>query len=117
MDERAVVLRNLVIGGHVSVAERRILGLVNRAEVAELLKSYVLSNGIFPPHKESNAVNEGATLLVIPDGFEITWRRAYSSDPFRAAETTTRRYRDIDAAIDAYIGSEWSTGIDGVRLS
>lgn len=117
MDERAAILKKLVVGGHINVAERRILEPVSRMEVKQLLKSLLSADGSFPIQKQSRAIYEGARITLISSGAEITWTRPYAWDPIALAEKATRTYSEIDTALDSFIESEWSKGIDGVNLT
>jgi len=116
MDERNVLLAKLLIEGHINVPERLILGAVTREEVKHLLKALLSAEGSFPKLNEGRAIYEGATLALTAAGAEITWTRAYPWDPFTLAEKAAKTFLEGDAAIDAFIDSEWSKGIDGVRL-
>jgi hypothetical protein len=73
MCERSDLLKKLVVNGHVDMTERQALGVVGRKEVAETVKSLLRLNGVFPDHREAKAVYEGATLVEVPEGVEITW--------------------------------------------
>ena len=116
MNNRKDLLSKLVIHGHLNVAERQSLGIVNLQEVRELVKSLLLIHSAFPFDRESRAVYEGATLNRNPIGIEIIWRRAYPSDPFIVAERHTETFTDVDAAVERFVEAEWSSGIDGIKL-
>jgi hypothetical protein len=116
MNDRQDLLRKLVIYGHVNVPERQTLGIVRRQEVKELVKSLLLIHGSFPFEREGRAVYEGATLNRNTTGIVIIWRRAYAWDPFTLAESRTETFIDLDAAVERFVESEWSSGIDGISL-
>jgi hypothetical protein len=106
----------LVIDGHLSVPERNALGTVSRLEVKEIVKSLLLAQGVFPDRAEAGAVYEGATLKRAPSEIQIIWRRAHPLDPFTVAASRTETFRDVDAAVERFVHSEWEMGIDGIRL-
>ena len=116
MNERIHLLKKLVVEGHVTVAERMSLGMVTRDEVANVLKSLVLQHGAFPTRPRGNAVYEGATIRSDPSGLKITWERAYPLDPLTVAQRRVEVFVEIDKAIETFIDSEWSAGIDGIAL-
>jgi hypothetical protein len=113
---REELLQKLIIGGHVNVHERHSLDVVGRREVAKIVKSLLLRQGRFPGKRPTTAVYEGATMFLLPGGVRITWQRAYASDPFNVAQSRTEDFENIDLAVEAYIRSEWSAGIDGIAL-
>ncbi|MGA2352679.1 MAG: hypothetical protein ABSF70_19760 [Terracidiphilus sp.] len=116
MSERSDILKKLVVNGHVDVTERHVLGVVGKQEVAEVVKLLLWMNGVFPDHRGAKGVYEGATLVQARDGVQITWERAYPRDPFTVAERRTESIKEVDTAIEKFIESEWSDGIDGVKL-
>jgi hypothetical protein len=116
MTDREDLLRQLVVHGHLNMADRHALGIVKRQEVKALLKSLLSIHGAFPFCLEGKVVYEGATLYRDPTGIQIIWRRAYPWDPFTVAESRTETFPDIDAAIEKFIESEWRSGIDGISL-
>jgi hypothetical protein len=116
MGERADLLMKLVVAGHVNVAERQALGVVDRQEVAEIVKLLLCHHRVFPDHRGAKAVYEGATLTQVPSGVQIIWERAYPWDPFTVAERRTETFEELDAAVEKFIDSEWKAGIDGVKL-
>ena len=115
--ERNFLLNKLVIHGHVNVAERNVLGFIKKQEVADIVKSLLLSHGVFPTHVENGAVFEGPRLFCQESGAQIKWERAYSWDPSTVAERHIESFSDIDSAVQAFIDSAWKRGIDGVLLS
>jgi hypothetical protein len=117
MRKRTGLLRKLVIDGHLSVEERQVLGKVTRQEVSELVKMLLLSDGTFPKRHEGRAVYEGARLVRVADGVEVLWERSNPCEPFTIAERRTEMFRQIDAAIQRFIDSEWRSGIDGIVLN
>jgi hypothetical protein len=117
LSQRNVLLQKLVVDGHLNVVDRRGLAEVSRAEVTELVKSLLHQHGVFPNVSENGAVYEGAKLTLSPAGIQITWQRAYPWDPFTVAECRTQHFTDVETAVDAFIQSEWSSGIDGIKLS
>jgi hypothetical protein len=116
METRGQLLIRLVVDGHVSVAERQVLGAVGRQEVKEIVKSLLTQEGVFPKHGTTKGVYEGATLAHARSNVEITWERPYPWDPFTVAERRVETFATADAAIERFIDSEWRTGIDGIRL-
>ena len=114
--DRANLQQKLVFSGHVNVAEKQTLGAVSKREVAEIVKSHLRVHGVFPDHREAKAVYEGATLTQASSGTQITWVRAYPSDPFTVAERRTEYFEDVNAAIHKFVETEWSAGIDGIEL-
>lgn len=114
---RTALLRKLVVQGHISVAERCAIEPVQRREVAELLESLLLSDGVFPLQAIEGIVYEGASIARNSYGAQITWKRGYAWDPSTVAERRTQTFSDIDTAIEAFIDSEWPSGIDGIRLT
>jgi hypothetical protein len=117
MTERARLLEKLVVEGHVNAAERMSLGMVNRDEVANVLKLLVLQHGAFPIRRRRNAVYEGATITSDPPELKITWERVYPLDPFTVAQRRVEVFAEIDTAIERFIDSEWSAGIDGIAVT
>jgi hypothetical protein len=113
---RTMLLKKLVVHWHVNVAERTVLGSVARQEVASLVKSILLTDGVFPDKDREGVVYEGAILARSSSGIQITWSRAYAWDPFTLAERRVEAFSDIDSAVEAFIDSEWKTGIDGIAL-
>jgi hypothetical protein len=113
---RAALLTKLIGQGHISVAERLIVEPLKRQEVAALLRLLLLTDGIFPLRVPKDAVYEGASIMRTSIGAKITWERGYAWDPFTVAERRVRDFPDPDAAIEAFIDSEWPNGIDGVML-
>jgi hypothetical protein len=111
-----MLLKKLVVHWHVNVAERTVLGSVARQEVASLVKSILLTDGVFPDKDREGVVYEGAILARSSSGIQITWSRAYAWDPFTLAERRVEAFSDIDSAVEAFIDSEWKTGIDGIAL-
>jgi hypothetical protein len=87
---------------------------VSRKEVAAVLKSILLRDGVFPIEEREGVVYEGAILGLVASGAQIARSRAYASDPKTAAERRIDRYQEVDAAIEAFIDMEWSAGIDGI---
>jgi hypothetical protein len=116
MDSRAIMLEKLVVGGHVNVAERQALGAVKKHEVAEIVESHLRAHGVFPDHRGSKAVYEGATLTQVPKEVRITWERAYPWDPCTVAERRTETFCEMNEAIHRFIATEWEAGIDGIEL-
>ena len=116
MNERAPLLEKLVVEGHLNVAERISLGIVTRDELADVLKSVVLQHGAFPTRPRGNVVHEGATITRDASGLKITWERAYPLDPFTVAQRRVEVFVEIDSAIETFIDSEWSAGIDGIKV-
>jgi hypothetical protein len=115
--DRQQLLEKLVVIGHVSVAERHKLGFVTKTEILELVRKQLLTHGMFPISSDSKAVYEGARLIQSPPGVQIIWERAYPWDPFTVAERRAETFAEVDAAIQRFIESEWSSGIDGITLS
>jgi hypothetical protein len=116
MNERARLLEKLVVERLVNVAERMTLGMVTRDEVSNVLKSLVLQHGAFSIRPRGNTDYEGATITSDPSGLKITWERAYPLDPTTVAQRRVEVFVEIDAAIETFIDSEWSAGIDGIAV-
>lgn len=115
MDDRRALLQKLVLEGHLSVEERVTVGHVTAQEIKEIVKALVLANGSFP-NRGAGAVYEGATLALTSAGVQVTWTRPYAANPWKVAESTTKAFSDLNTAVDAFIDSEWSAGMDGIRL-
>jgi hypothetical protein len=115
MAERQEALKKLVVEWHLNVAERQILGNVQRQEVFEIVKALLLTQGAFPTHV-GRTTNEGARLIRVSSGVQIVWQRSYPWDPSTVAERHTETYAEIDLAIQKYIDTEWRSGIDGIVL-
>jgi hypothetical protein len=116
MAEREDLLVKLVLESHLNVADRQKLGVVYRQEIAEIVKVQVRQRGVFPDHRGSRAVYEGATLALVPAGVEITRERSCPLDPYAVAERHTKAFEELDVAVEEFIDSEWPAGIDGVKL-
>ena len=116
MATRALLLRKLVVDGHVSAAERQFLGTVCRQEVKDIVNFILRQDRVFPNYGATKAVYEGATLAQADSNVQITWERPYPWDPFTVAERRVETFATADAAIERFIDSEWHAGIDGIRL-
>jgi len=81
-----------------------------------MVKLLLCLNGVFPDHRGAKSVYEGATLVQISSGVQITWERAYPWDPFAMAERRVETFNEADTAIETFIDSEWKSGIDGIEL-
>jgi hypothetical protein len=121
---REDLLEKLVTTLHLSVPERRALGRasVPANEVAAIVKRLFESNGVFPitakAWQQGEPVFEGFFLAKKPQGgIQLTYQR---SDPINSAVLADQKsweYDDVDDAISRFILSEWSKGIDGIKLS
>jgi len=121
---REALIEKLVVSLHLSVPERQLLGsdCLSVEEVAAVVKRVLNRNGVFPPHarlwKPGEVVFEGFFLVKRPAGrVEIAWQRSNPIKPTELAEQRSTECEDIDQAVSMFIDSEWSKGIDGVRLT
>lgn len=113
---RSLLLRKLVFARHVSVAERRVLGIVGRQEVEDVLRSLLLKDSVFPLAGREGVIYEGAIPGLNSSGAQITLSRSRADDPGLLAERRVVRYRLVDEAIEAFIEMERASGIDGIVL-
>jgi hypothetical protein len=114
---RSLLLRKLVVARHVNVAERRVLGNVGREEVANVLRSILLKDSVFPLAGREGVIYEGAILGLNSSGAQITLSRARVDNPGIMAQRRVDKYRDVDEAIEAFIDLEWASGIDGIAIT
>lgn len=113
---RTLLLRKLVVDRHLNVAERQIVTPVRKREVAAILHSILRRDSVFPAEGREGFAYEGAIIGMRSTGAQITHSRNHAVRPRIVAERHIERYENLDAAIEAFIDSEWSTGIDGVTL-
>jgi hypothetical protein len=97
-----------------NVSERHIVGAVSRQEVAAIVKSAFLTDGIFPSEGREGYGYEGTFLGRLSSGAELVRSRTYATNSQAGAERRVDHFQDIDAAIEAFIDCEWNKGIDGV---
>lgn len=121
---REALIEKLVVSLHLNVPERQLLGsdclLVE--EVAAAVKRVFERNGMFPPHarlwKPGEPVFEGFFLVKRPERkVEMVWQRSNPIRPTELVERGRSEYEDFDQAISKFIESEWSRGIDGVKVT
>jgi hypothetical protein len=120
---RETLIEKLVVSLHLNVVERRLLGsdCVSVEEVSAVVKRLLEQNGVFPPTarlwKPGELVFEGFFLVRRPDGkVQMAWQRSNPIKPTELADRNSSEYDDLDEAVSRFIVSEWSTGIDGIRL-
>lgn len=121
--DREALIEKLIVSLHLNVPERQLLGsdrlLVE--EVAAVVKRVFERNGVFPHArlwKAGEPVFEGFFLLKRPERkVEMVWQRSNPINPTELAERRSTEYEDLDRAISSFIESEWSEGIDGVRVT
>lgn len=111
---RTLLLRKLVLSRHLSVPERRMVGVVARQEIASVLKSLLLADGYFPLEGCEGFGYEGASLGKVSSGVQLIRTRTYAAAPQTVAERRVDHFQDPDAAIEAFIDCEWNEGIDGI---
>ena len=113
---RTLLVRLLVVNRHLNVSERHIVGAVSRQEVAAIVKSAFLTDGIFPSEGREGYGYEGTFLGRLSSGAELVRSRTYATNSQAGAERRVDHFQDIDAAIEAFIDCEWNKGIDGIPL-
>jgi hypothetical protein len=120
---REGLIEKLAVSLHLSVSERRLLGSdsIVVEEVAAVVKRLLHQNGVFPPiarfWRPGELVFEGFFLVKRPDGkIQMTWQRSDPIRPTELADRSSSEYEDLDEAVSRFIESEWSNGIDGIRL-
>jgi hypothetical protein len=113
---RTLLLRKLIVDRHLNVAQRQIVAPVRRQEVVVILCSILREDSVFPAEGREGLAYEGATIGRLSSGAQITHSRSYASHPQMVAEHRVYHYEDLDAAIEAFIDSEWSGGIDGISI-
>lgn len=111
---RMLLVRKLVLNRHLNVSERRIIGPVTRQEVAAILKSLLLTDGVFPIEGREGFGYEGTYVGRVSVGAQLIRSRTYATNPQAVAERRIDHFQDVDAAIEAFIECEWSKGIDGI---
>lgn len=116
MNERESLIKKLLQNLHVTVAERQVLGALHEREVAETIKAILEEQGAFPRPRSGKIVFEGAVITANKGQLDITWARAYPLNPTIVAKHRRETFTDLDAAIRAYIDSEWPRGIDGIPI-
>ena len=121
---REALIEKLVVSLHLTVPERQLLAsdCLSVEEVAAVVKRVLDRHGVFPPQarpwRPGEVVFEGFFLVKRPTGrVEIAWQRSNPIKPTELAEQRSTEFEDIDQAVSVFIDSEWSTGIDGVRLT
>lgn len=121
---REELLEKLVSTSHLNVPDRKALGLasVPTSEIAVILKRLLEHNGVFPMTarvwKPGELVFEGFFLLKKPEGgVRLCCQRAHPIRPTVLADQKSWEYDNVDDAISSFIRSEWSSGIDGIKLS
>jgi hypothetical protein len=121
---REDLLEKLVTTLHLSVPERKALGLtsVPTNAVAAIIKRLLESNGVFPitakTWQPGDSVFEGFFLLKKSHGgVRLTSQRSDPINPTVLADQKSWEYEDVDDAISRFIRSEWSDGIEGIKLS
>ena len=113
---RTLLVRLLVVNRHLNVSERHIVGAVSRQEVAAILKSVFLTDGVFPREGLEGHGYEGTFLGRLSSGAELVRSRTCATNSQAVAERRVDHFQDIDAAIEAFIDCEWNKGIDGIPL-
>jgi hypothetical protein len=113
---RMLLVRMLVLNRHLSVAERQLLGPVQKREVASILRSILRGDGVFPAEGREGFAYEGVIIGRVSSGAQITHSRTYADRPQIIAERRVEHYGSLDAAIEAFIDCEWAEGIDGVPI-
>ena len=121
---REALIEKLAVSLHLDVPERQLLGsdCVSVEEVAAVVKRLLEQNGVFPPiarlWKPGELVFEGFFLVKRPDGkVQLAWQRSNPISPTELADRSSSEYDDLDEAVSRFIESEWSKGIDGIRLT
>lgn len=113
---RTLLLRKLIVDGHLNVAERQLVIPVQRCEVATILRSILRADSVFPAKGREGFAYEGAIIGLVSLGAEITLSRTHPAHPQLVAERRVERYEKLDAAIEAFIDCEWRNGIDGIQI-
>ncbi len=116
MSERSQLIRKLVLNLHVNVAERKILGTLQKHEVAEVIRAILDEQGAFPRRRQGPVVYERAVITTDNGQPEITWERPHLFDLTVVAEQRRQTFANLDSAITTYIDSEWPRGIDGITI-
>jgi hypothetical protein len=111
---RMLLLRKLVLDRHLSLSERHIVGVVARQEVVAILKSLLLTEGVFPIEGREGFGYEGTFVGRVSSGAQLIRTRTYPANPHAVAEHRVDHFQNIDAAIEAFIDCEWNNGIDGI---
>jgi hypothetical protein len=121
---REALVEKLVVGLHLNVPERQLLGsdCVSVEEVAVVVKRLFEQDGHFPQiarlWQPGELCFEGFFLLMLPDGkVQMAWQRSNPINPTELAEQSSSEYSDLDEALSVFIESEWPRGIDGIPLS
>jgi len=116
MSERSELIRKLVLNLHVNVIERQILGILHEEEVTEAIRAILDEQGAFPRRRYGPSVYEGAVITTDNGQPEVTWERPSPLNPTVVADQRRQTFANMDAAIRAYIDSEWPRGIDGIVI-
>ena len=116
LNERAELIKKLVLNLHVNVAERQFLGTLHEGEIAEVIRTILGERGAFPMPRQDGLVYEGAVITTDTGLTEVTWERSHPLNPTVLAERRWQRFTDLDSVIRAYIDSEWPQGIDGIAI-
>jgi len=114
---RKLLVRKLVLNRHLSVSERHAIGVVARDEAAEILKSLLLTDGVFPMEGREGFGYEGTFVGRTSSGAQLVWNRTYANNPHLIAERRVDSFQSLDAAIEAFMDCEWSDGIDGIPFN
>ena len=124
MIERTKLVEKLVTELHLSAPERAALSTksIGYSEVATVITRVLNETGYFPPNarpwQEGKVLHEGAILQKLSNGrFRLIIQ---SSHPTAVKELAAKKERDFVLArnaIRAFVRSEWSKGIDGIRIS
>jgi hypothetical protein len=117
--DRAELIDRLVTRGHLSLPDRRALGLLCRNEVFNAVRARLSHDGYFPPNaRAEGCVYEGPQVHRSEDGrYAGISQRASVFDFLAVAEATKCRFENIDAAVNWYIDSEWGAGVDGIPFT
>jgi len=113
---RTLLLRKLIVDGHLNVAERELVIPVRRQEVAAIIHSILRADSVFPAKGREGFAYEGATIGLVSSGAQITYSRNHPVHPQLVAGRRVERYEDLDAAVEAFIDCEWRKGIDGIPI-
>lgn len=81
-----------------------------------ILHSILREDSVFPAEGREGLAYEGATIGLFSSGAQITHRRTHPLHPETVAERRIDNYNDLEAAIEAFIDSEWNKGIDGLSI-
>jgi len=111
---RNSIIEKFVMTWHLSVEERRTVGVIAGTEIVEAVREIIRSQGRYPPHFSPEADFQGTLVYRTDTGYTVVTKTEIGFQRFAVVEE--KSFADIGQAILCAASKIFPSGFDGIEI-